>query len=225
MTEPMRRSSEVTSADLTRSICGGGLGFEAGDLVLGEFSISGSSPAAMAFGEKVAVEGLDLTSRGLAARASSGPNGAGKTTTIRMIMSILFPIRASSPCWAAVRRRDQGPHRLPARGTRRLQEDEGRRVPDVHGGAQGRLRRRGIAASTSGWSRSSCRRLKAKRCEELSKGMQQKVQFIATCIHEPELMILDEPFSGLDPVNMRLLRDLIREQHRGARRSSSRRTS
>jgi ABC-2 type transport system ATP-binding protein len=56
-----------------------------------------------------------------------------------------------------------------------------------------------------------------KRCEELSKGMQQKVQFICSVIHEPDLVILDEPFGGLDPVNMRLLRDLIREQHtRGA---------
>jgi len=55
------------------------------------------------------------------------------------------------------------------------------------------------------------------RCEELSKGMQQKIQFISTVIHEPELLILDEPFSGLDPVNMRLLRDLVQEQHqRGA---------
>ncbi|HXV77844.1 MAG TPA: DUF4162 domain-containing protein, partial [Candidatus Polarisedimenticolaceae bacterium] len=56
-----------------------------------------------------------------------------------------------------------------------------------------------------------------KRCEELSKGMQQKLQFIASVIHEPDLLILDEPFSGLDPVNMRLLRDLVIEQkQRGA---------
>jgi ABC-2 type transport system ATP-binding protein len=56
-----------------------------------------------------------------------------------------------------------------------------------------------------------------KRCEELSKGMQQKLQFIAAVIHEPDLLILDEPFSGLDPVNMRLLRDLVLEQkNRGA---------
>src|SRR5690606_3792384 len=53
----------------------------------------------------------------------------------------------------------------------------------------------------------------AKRCEELSKGMQQKVQYIAAVIQQPELLILDEPFSGLDPVNMRLLKDLILEQH------------
>jgi ABC-2 type transport system ATP-binding protein len=63
-----------------------------------------------------------------------------------------------------------------------------------------------------------------KKCEELSKGMQQKVQFISAVIHEPDLIILDEPFSGLDPVNMRLLRDLILEQHQRGGRSSSRRT-
>src|SRR5205823_14664110 len=53
-----------------------------------------------------------------------------------------------------------------------------------------------------------------KRCEELSKGMLQKVQFLAAIIHRPDLVILDEPFSGLDPVSARLLRDLILEEHR-----------
>jgi ABC-2 type transport system ATP-binding protein len=53
-----------------------------------------------------------------------------------------------------------------------------------------------------------------KRCEELSKGMQQKVQFVAAVIHRPDLLILDEPFSGLDPVNQRLLRELVDEEHR-----------
>jgi ABC-2 type transport system ATP-binding protein len=56
-----------------------------------------------------------------------------------------------------------------------------------------------------------------KRNEELSKGMQQKVQFIASVIHKPDLIILDEPFSGLDPVNRRLLRELIEEQHKAGR--------
>ena len=56
-----------------------------------------------------------------------------------------------------------------------------------------------------------------KPCEELSKGMQQKIQFVAAILHEPELLILDEPFSGLDPINMRLIRNLILEQNqRGA---------
>jgi ABC-2 type transport system ATP-binding protein len=53
-----------------------------------------------------------------------------------------------------------------------------------------------------------------KRCEELSKGMSQKIQILAAIIHEPDLLILDEPFSGLDPVSTRLLKDLIRAEHR-----------
>ena len=53
-----------------------------------------------------------------------------------------------------------------------------------------------------------------KKCEELSKGMLQKVQLIAAVLHAPDLLILDEPFSGLDPVNMRLLRELILAEHR-----------
>ena len=56
--------------------------------------------------------------------------------------------------------------------------------------------------------------VETKRCEELSKGMQQKMQFIAAVIHQPDLLILDEPFSGLDPINQRLLRDLVLEEHR-----------
>ncbi len=65
-----------------------------------------------------------------------------------------------------------------------------------------------------GWIASRSRDAERKRCEELSKGMQQKVQFIAAVIHRPDLLILDEPFSGLDPVNQRLLRDLVLEEHR-----------
>ncbi len=56
-----------------------------------------------------------------------------------------------------------------------------------------------------------------KKCEELSKGMQQKVQFISAVIHEPDLLILDEVFTGLDPVNRRLIRELIDEQHKAGR--------
>jgi ABC-2 type transport system ATP-binding protein len=59
--------------------------------------------------------------------------------------------------------------------------------------------------------------VESKRCEELSKGMQQKIQFVAAVIHKLDLLILDEPFAGLDPVNQRLLRSLVLEEHgRGA---------
>jgi ABC-2 type transport system ATP-binding protein len=56
--------------------------------------------------------------------------------------------------------------------------------------------------------------VEGKRCEELSKGMSQKIQILAAIIHEPDLLILDEPFSGLDPVSTRLLKDLILAEHR-----------
>jgi ABC-2 type transport system ATP-binding protein len=56
--------------------------------------------------------------------------------------------------------------------------------------------------------------VEGKKCEELSKGMLQKIQFVAAIVHEPDLLILDEPFSGLDPISRRLLRDLIVAEHR-----------
>jgi len=64
-----------------------------------------------------------------------------------------------------------------------------------------------------------------KRTEALSKGMGQKVQMLATLIHEPQLLILDEPFSGLDPVNVEILRDLILDQRRAGRTVIFRRTA
>ena len=75
-----------------------------------------------------------------------------------------------------------------------------------------------VSAEVSRWlDRVDLPGVEKKRCEELSKGMQQKVQFIAAVMHEPDLLILDEPFSGLDPINRRLLREIIAEQHdRGA---------
>ena len=74
--------------------------------------------------------------------------------------------------------------------------------PDLDRRIAGALERVGLAG------------VESKRCDELSKGMAQKVQFVAATIHAPELLILDEPFSGLDPVSMRMLRDLILEEHR-----------
>ncbi|MHC4427774.1 MAG: ABC transporter ATP-binding protein, partial [Planctomycetota bacterium] len=70
------------------------------------------------------------------------------------------------------------------------------------------------AAYVGGWlERLELPEVYRKKCEELSKGMQQKVQFLAAILHEPELLILDEPFSGLDPVNAELLNRIIRQLH------------
>ena len=170
------------------------------------------------FGSKVAVRDLDMAvSRG-GVVGLIGPNGAGKTTTIRMIMSILFPDRGRITvlgCPSALEAKDRIGYLPEERGVyRRMKVGAFLRYIARLKGRVGP----GIDAEVRGWlERVELADVERKRCEELSKGMQQKVQFIASVIHEPELVILDEPFSGLDPVNMRLLRVLVREQQtRGA---------
>ena len=171
-----------------------------------------------AFGTKVAVDHLQLEVPAGSMTGFIGPNGAGKTTTIRMIMSILFP--------------DEG--RLSVLGHASALEAKDRigYLPEERGVYKkmkvgsflryiGRLKgldNAGLRQRVRSWlERVGLADVEKTRCEELSKGMQQKIQFIASVIHEPDLLILDEPFSGLDPVNMRLLRDLVFEQHqRGA---------
>jgi len=165
------------------------------------------------FGTKVAVRDLDLVVPKGAIYGFIGPNGAGKTTTIRMIMSILFPDYGQISVLghnSALDAKDRIGYLPEERGVykkmkvgaflmymERLKRDSGT-------GSRNRIR---------AWlERVGLAEVENKKCEELSKGMQQKIQFISTVIHEPELLILDEPFSGLDPVNMRLLRDLVLEQ-------------
>ena len=170
------------------------------------------------FGPKVAVDNLDLTIPEGSLYGFIGPNGAGKTTTIRMIMSIIFP--------------DSGAIEVLGRTSAIESKDRIGYLPEERGVYKkmkagpflkymARLKgvsERGLEAKVRGWLErvglGDCYR---KRCEELSKGMQQKVQFIAAIIHEPDLLILDEPFSGLDPVNSRALRELIEEQHNSGR--------
>jgi ABC-2 type transport system ATP-binding protein len=142
-----------------------------------------------------------------------GPNGAGKSTTIRMILSILLP--------------DEGKVTLfggePA--SRNLSERIGY-LPEERGlyprmkvaeqltflGEAKGLPRAKARALTSQWlERLGIGDWGGKKVQELSKGMQQKVQFIGALLHEPELVILDEPFSGLDPVNSQVMRDVVLE--------------
>ena len=143
-----------------------------------------------------------------------GPNGAGKTTTLRMIMSILFPDRGELSVLgrpAAIEAKDRIGYLPEERGVYRKMKVG--RVPHLHGAAERRARF--LAARAAAWlERLNLGGVQDKKCEELSKGMLQKVQLIAAVLHEPDLLILDEPFSGLDPVNMRLLRDLILAEHR-----------
>lgn len=170
------------------------------------------------FGEKVAVEGMDLRVARGSLTGFIGPNGAGKTTTIRMIMSIIFPDSGSLQVLgkaSAVESKDRIGYLPEERGVYKKMKvgpflEHMARLKGLKGGD--------VRQRVEAWLRKvELDGVYAKKCEELSKGMQQKVQFIASVIHEPDLVILDEPFSGLDPVNMRLLRDLIMEQHRQGR--------
>ena len=170
------------------------------------------------FGPKVAVRNLDLSVPEGSLYAFIGPNGAGKTTTIRMIMSIIFP--------------DKGSFRVLGKSSAVESKDRIGYLPEERGvyrkmrvGAfisyMARLKGLDSAAAdrkTKEWLlKLGLAETYRKKCEELSKGMQQKVQFITAVIHEPDLLILDEVFSGLDPVNRRLMRQQIEEQHRAGR--------
>ncbi len=162
------------------------------------------------FGSVTAVKNLSLKVPKGSIYGFIGPNGSGKTTTIRMIMKIFYP--------------DSGDIRitgLPMNGERLdnvgyLPEDRGlykkMKVQDVlmfHGELSGGT---DLKNKIDYWlNHLELKDYAGKKVETLSKGMRQKLQFIATIINEPELIILDEPFSGLDPVNAEILKDAILE--------------
>ena len=140
-----------------------------------------------------------------------GPNGSGKTTTLRMIMHILLPDEGEIE---VLGQRDTAgrprPGQLPARGARAVQADERAAAAPLlrraQGGQAARARPSRSTTGSSGWA---SRPGSTRRVDALSKGMAQKVQFIATVLNRPELLILDEPFTGLDPVNAEVLKDAV----------------
>ncbi len=169
------------------------------------------------FGSTHAVRDLDLVVPQGSLCGFLGPNGAGKTTTIRMIMSIIYPDRGSIEVLSgsALRSKDRIGYLPEERGLYRKM-----RVGDFleYMALLKGVRRRDLSSHVKQWlERLQLPDIYRKKCEELSKGMQQKVQFLVAILHEPELLIIDEPFSGLDPVNTELLNKLIRELHEQGR--------
>jgi ABC-2 type transport system ATP-binding protein len=167
------------------------------------------------FGALTAVERLDLTIPRGALYGFIGPNGAGKTTTIRMIMSILLPDAGELRVLglsSALEAKDRIGYLPEERGVYRKMKVAAylHYIARLKGMPDRGLRERVHAAI----DRVGLAGVENKRCEELSKGMSQKIQFLAAIIHEPDLVILDEPFSGLDPVSTRLLREQILAEHR-----------
>ena len=164
------------------------------------------------FGDFSAVEDLNFEVRAGRVFGFLGPNGAGKTTTIRMIVGITVP--------------DEGSVELFGKKISPALQDRIGYLPEE----RGLYKKMKIAdqlryfAALKGVSsvdaekkmdfwldRMNLGEWKKKKTTDLSKGMQQKVQFISTVLHDPDLLILDEPFSGLDPLNVEFLMDVIAE--------------
>jgi ABC-2 type transport system ATP-binding protein len=170
------------------------------------------------FGAHLAVDDLSLSVAEGSIYGFIGPNGSGKTTTLRMIMNILLPDRGTI-------------HVLGRSGSTAAHDDVGY-LPEERGlyrkmtvgrllqyyGALKGATAADIQREMAFWlDRFDLAKWRDQRIEALSKGMSQKVQLIATVIARPKVVILDEPFSGLDPVNANVLRDGVLElRKRGA---------
>ncbi len=167
------------------------------------------------FGTHVAVDNLSLEVPSGSVYGFIGPNGSGKTTTIRMILHILLP--------------DSGRIEVFGNGRTDLARDKIGYLPEERGLYKkmkvkrllryyGRLKGKPLSdidKNINRWiDQMSLRAWLDKPVEALSKGMSQKVQFIAAVVAEPDLLILDEPFSGLDPVNAEVLKDAVFEVRR-----------
>jgi ABC-2 type transport system ATP-binding protein len=168
------------------------------------------------YGDYVAVRDLSLVIPRGAVYGLLGPNGAGKTTTIRMIMSIIYPDEGKVALFGGRGDGKDLSHRIGY-----LPEERGlykkMKVIDLLiflAEIKGVSRAKARAGATEWLARLGLGDWALKKADDLSKGMQQKVQFIATVLHEPELLVLDEPFSGLDPVNTQTMKDTVVELSR-----------
>ncbi len=168
------------------------------------------------YGALTAVDGLSLAVEPGTVFGLLGPNGAGKTTTLRMIMDILAPDEGEVLLFGRARRRED----LDRVGY--LPEERGlyRKMTVLEhlvflGGLHGMRRREARAAAAEWLERLGLGDRQRRRVEELTTGMQQKVQLAGTLHHRPRLLILDEPFSGLDPLNQALFKRLLAEHRAG----------
>jgi ABC-2 type transport system ATP-binding protein len=172
------------------------------------------------FREHVAVRDLDLHVPQGSVYGLLGPNGAGKTTTIRMVLNLIAPDTGTISVFGRPHLEygvtDRIGYLPEERGLykkmqvrrvlRFLGELKGLAGHDAERRADEWLDRLGLKTSEKDWGQA--------KIDELSRGMQQKVQFIAALLHDPDLVILDEPFSGLDPINAQALKDTVVELKR-----------
>lgn len=163
------------------------------------------------FGKLKAVDDLSLTVPKGCIYGFIGPNGSGKTTTLRMILNIVHP--------------DHGTIEVLGQRTHRAANDRIGYLPEERGlykkmsvkrvliyFAQLKGMSRGVPEAVDHWlEKMGLAQFRHRKIEQLSKGMAQKIQFIAAVLSQPELLILDEPFSGLDPLNLEVLQAAILE--------------
>jgi ABC-2 type transport system ATP-binding protein len=164
------------------------------------------------YADKRAVDDLSFTVECGEMFGLIGPNGAGKTTSIRMMMDIIEP-DSGSVSVLGEKLGEQTKNRLGY-----LPEERGlykkQRVIDsilYFASLKGMTRAAALARADELLAKTGMSAARNKKVEEMSKGMGQLIQFIVTIIHDPELLVLDEPFSGLDPVNTELLKNLALE--------------
>ena len=167
------------------------------------------------FGAVAAVDDLSLAVPAGSIYGFIGPNGSGKTTTLRMIMHIILPdhgeieVLGSRDTSAA---RDQVSYLPEERGL--YKKMTVRRLLRYYARLKGRTLAQIDPAIEEWIARMELPGVLDRQIETLSKGMAQKVQFISAVISRPSLLILDEPFSGLDPVNAQILKDAVLEMRR-----------
>jgi ABC-2 type transport system ATP-binding protein len=168
-----------------------------------------------AYSGHVAVDDLSLSVPRGSSFGLLGPNGAGKTTTLRMIMNVLGPDAGTIEILgqpASQHSRDRIGYMAEERGLypRMVVEEQLLFFAELKG-----VPRREAAQRLGPWlERLGLAEWRRRKLNELSKGMQQKAQFVATVLHEPDILILDEPLSGLDPVAVNLMRDVFVELRR-----------
>jgi ABC-2 type transport system ATP-binding protein len=167
------------------------------------------------FGDRPAVDRVSLDVPNGSIYGFIGPNGSGKSTTIRMVMNIILPDAGTIAVFG------QRPSSALRDRVGYLPEERGlykkmpvRRLLRYYGRLKGR-RTADLDPVIDRWlARFDLTAWHDKRVDQLSKGMAQKVQFLAAVVSEPALLILDEPFTGLDPVNAETLRDAVLDLRR-----------
>jgi ABC-2 type transport system ATP-binding protein len=170
------------------------------------------------FGDFTAVRDLSLAVRAGRVFGLLGPNGAGKTTTIRMMVNITAPDSGSIHLFGQTispQLQDRIGYLPEERGLyRKMRVGDQLKFFAQLKNVDGKV----VGPKIDHWlARLKLSEWKTKKAIELSKGMQQKVQFITTVLHEPDLVILDEPFSGLDPVNVELLKEVVLDLKRSGK--------